>query len=154
MNTSATDRDTKNIGRIGLVRSAGAMFYDALLLFSVWYVATALVVWARGGESVAPGDPGFTALLAACAYLYFAGQWTRGGQTLGMKTWRIRLSVQGGNAPPGWWQASLRFTVAVCSALALGLGYLWALWDRDGLTLPDRLSGTRRRLADEGNTSP
>ena len=128
------------------MRSAGAMFYDTLLLFSVWFAVTALVVWARGGESIAPGDPVLTALLAACAYLYFAGQWARSGQTLGMKTWRIKLVAQGRTTPPNWSAASLRFVVAVCSGLPFGLGYLWALRDREGLTLPDRLSGTRRHL--------
>ncbi len=138
--------DAKTGGRIGLLRSLGAMFYYALLLFSVWYVVAALVLWTRGGELPAAGDPGLTALLIACAYLYFAAQWARGGQTLGMKTWRIRLTGRDGATPPGWPRASLRFVVAVGGAMALGIGYLWALWDADGLTLPDRLSGTRRRL--------
>ncbi len=146
MNTSAIDRKTKNIG---LIRSAGAIFYDTLLLFSAWFVVTALVVWACGGESIAPGDPVLTTLLAACAYFYFAGQWVRGGQTLGMKTWRIRLTVPGKMTPPSWSAATLRFVVATCSGLLFGLGYLWALWDHEGLTLPDRLSGTRRKLADD-----
>ncbi|HTT08423.1 MAG TPA: RDD family protein [Gammaproteobacteria bacterium] len=149
MRRPAAGAVAKNAGRIGVLRSFGAMFYDALLLFSVWYVVTALAVWMRGGQSIAAGDPKLTVVLIACTYLYFAGQWTRGGQTLGMKTWRIRLTMQGGTRPPGWFAASARFVVAVCSLLTLGFGYLWALWDTEGLTLPDRLSGTRRRLADD-----
>ena len=149
MKSSTADGDARNTGRIGLMRSMGAMFYDTLLLFSVWYVVTAVMVWVHGGESIASGDPKLTLLLTACAYLYFAGQWARGGQTLGMKTWRIKLTARNGGKYPGWPASSLRFAVAVCSLLALGFGYIWALWDPEGLTLPDRLSGTRRHLVDE-----
>ena len=149
MKTSMIDNGAENAGRIGFLRSLGAMFYDALLLFSVWYALTALMVWLRGGKNIASGDPLLTSMLAVCAYLYFAGQWVRGGQTLGMKTWRIKLTVTAGKASPGWSAATLRFAVALCSGLVFGLGYLWAFWDREGLTLPDRISGTRRRLVKE-----
>ena len=39
--------------------------------------------------------------------------------------------------------ASLRFVAALLSWAAVGLGFLWQLWDRDRLTWHDRISGTR-----------
>jgi uncharacterized RDD family membrane protein YckC len=74
--------------------------------------------------------------------LYFVWQWIRGGQTLAMKTWRIRLVANdGGPVTPN--TALLRYTVAWIGILPLGLSFLWSLVDRDGLYLHDRLSGTR-----------
>ena len=81
------------------------------------------------------------ALLATWAlfYLWF---WTHGGQTLGMRAWRIRLlSAEG--ATVGLGRALLRLGAAAISTLPLGLGHLWLLLDRDRLAWHDRLSGTR-----------
>ena len=73
------------------------------------------------------------------------GFWTHGGQTIAMKTWRIRVeSAEGGAVGTG--RAVRRYLFALLGAAAAGLGYLWALVDRDGQFLHDRLAGTR--LAD------
>jgi uncharacterized RDD family membrane protein YckC len=72
---------------------------------------------------------------------YFSWFWTRGGQTLAMKTWRIRLvRWDGGNV--GVARALHRYAIAVVGTVALGLGFLWALVDRDRQFLHDRLAGT------------
>ena len=72
---------------------------------------------------------------------YFVWFWTRGGQTLPMKTWRIRV-VRFDGAPLGFGRALHRYLLAVLGFLALGLGFLWALVDRDRQFLHDRLAGT------------
>lgn len=74
--------------------------------------------------------------------LYFAWQWTRGGQTLAMKTWRIRLETSDGRSiSPG--AALLRYTLAWLGVMALGATFIWALVDRDRQYLHDRLGRTR-----------
>jgi len=78
-------------------------------------------------------------LAIACAY--FVGFWAHGGQTLPMKTWRIRLvRAEGGAVNVG--RGVHRFALAVLGTLALGLGFLWAFFDRDRQFLHDRLAGT------------
>lgn len=73
--------------------------------------------------------------------LYFAWQWTHGGQTLAMKTWRIRLvNNDGGPLRPA--QALLRYAAAWPGTLMLGAGFLWALIDQDRQFLHDRIAGT------------
>ena len=79
--------------------------------------------------------------LAALAALYFIWQWCHGGQTLPMKTWRFRLVCTDGG-PVAWPRALHRYVIAVLGFLAVGLGFLWALVDRDRQFLHDRLSGT------------
>lgn len=73
---------------------------------------------------------------------YFVWQWTSVGQTLPMKTWRLKLVTCDGT-PLGWPRASLRYLLALASTAALGAGYAWALLDRDRQFLHDRLAGTR-----------
>lgn len=76
------------------------------------------------------------------AGVYLVWFWRRGGQTLAMKTWRIRLvDIQG--RPVSLRQAWLRFIVAVAGAMALGAGYVWAVFDREKQFLHDRIAGTR-----------
>jgi uncharacterized RDD family membrane protein YckC len=61
------------------------------------------------------------------------------GQTLAMKTWRIRVVNTAGGAIT-FQQALRRFAVAT---VLIGVSQIWGLFDRDRLFLHDRLSGTR-----------
>jgi uncharacterized RDD family membrane protein YckC len=128
----------------GLLRRLGAILYDTLLLLALLFMATIPFIALRGGEAVAPETPSYQLAMVAVAYLFFVGFWTRVGSTLGMRSWRLRVEAEGQRLPTVG-EASIRFAVAILSWLCLGLGFLWQLWDRDGLTWHDRASGTRLR---------
>ena len=87
------------------------------------------------------------ALLAATA-AYFIISWHRGGQTIGMRAWRLRVTDAAGGAP-GWRALWLRYLVGAIGLLAGGLGFWWAWIDRDRLAWHDRASGTRMRRIDK-----
>ena len=130
----------------GFLRRLGAITYDVLLLIAVLIMLSYPYVWLTGGHK-----PGYVVhslyqiyLLTIC-FLFYAGQWVRGGQTLGMRTWRIKLVRQDG-ASITWAIAFKRFIYALLSLLFLGLGFLWILHDRDKLAWHDRWSGTRMFL--------
>jgi uncharacterized RDD family membrane protein YckC len=59
-----------------------------------------------------------------------------------MKTWRLRLVARDGGSLT-WRQAWLRYLAALVGLAVLGLGFVWALFDRDRLFLHDRIAGTR-----------
>lgn len=84
----------------------------------------------------------FQAYLMLISALYFNIQWVRGGQTLAMKTWRLRL-VDADARPVSAGRALLRYAAAVASLALFGVGFLWALVDRDQQFLHDRIAGTR-----------
>lgn len=128
-----------------LLRRLGAMLYDSLLVIAVLMLATVPFVVVRGGDIVEPNENlVYQLCMLLVVYVFFVFFWTYGGQTLGMRAWRMRLETKAGNVP-SLQTASLRFLVASASLLALGLGFLWQLWDKDQLTWHDRLSGTRLR---------
>ena len=125
-----------------LARRLGAAGYDAILLFGVCYAATIPVLALHGGQAIAPGNAWFSAYLLGIIYLYFVWQWQRGGQTLGMKAWRMRLCDPRGERV-GWGRASMRFFAAAVSWGCAGLGFIWCLFNREGLGWHDYWSGTR-----------
>ncbi|HSG77160.1 MAG TPA: RDD family protein [Burkholderiales bacterium] len=125
----------------GLARRLGGMLYEALLLFAVAFFAGSAFHFASGA---APLEGwllrAHQAFLAAVFAAYFLWCWLRGGQTLAMKAWRVRLV----NVTPG--RALLRFACALV-LVPTGISIIWSLADRDGQFLHDRLAGTRLVLA-------
>ena len=118
------------------------MVYESLLLCGVTFFAGLLFLGASGG---APGGwlrHAFQLYLFLVIGLYFAGSWRRRGQTLAMKTWKLRL-VGANGARITLRQALLRYVCAwPCLALG-GIGILYAPFDRDRQFLHDRLAGTK-----------
>jgi uncharacterized RDD family membrane protein YckC len=128
-----------------LPRRLAAAVYDTLLVTALVFVVSAVALGVQVKLNPAAGDvlePHLTLLLIAVTTLgFFCFFWSRGGQTLGMQAWRIKLVDSAGRAPaPG--RALLRVLAALLSAACLGLGYLWCLIDRRGRYWHDYLSGT------------
>lgn len=126
----------------GLLRRLAAVAYDTLLVVALFVIPTSLVLAIRGGEPIPPGDVMYQLLLIATAAAFFVGFWTHGGQTLGMRAWRLRVEEKSG-APVTLRIGLLRFAVGVVSCAAFGLGMWWILIDPDKRTLYDRAAGTR-----------
>ncbi len=147
------------------------MLYESTLLFAVAFIATWLFQFAAGGAVVEGWQR--TALqfyLAAVLAAYFLWCWLRGGQTLAMKTWGIRLVVPGRPRIPArvalvrlllagvlvgsFWAAVIgafihRNPLLAFATLALsGVGLGWALFDPERQFLHDRLAGTRLVMSD------
>jgi len=122
------------------------MFYDALFVFAI--LALASLPWSVAGITPEhPLYPVYAAFLYALIAAYFTGFWTRGGQTPGMKTWKVRVVADGGG-PVGWRTALLRFAAAMLSLAAFGLGYAAALFHSERLAWHDRLSASRLVASD------
>ena len=140
--------------RAGLIRRLAAMMYDWLILAALWMAAMALALvlvallnavgiislasYTDHADFIAQHKVWFQLYSAAWFcwfYLYF---WCRGGQTLGMRAWRLLLVQQSGQAVT-FRQALLRAVTAL-----FGVGNLW-LWLRfgKGLALQDQLSNTQ-----------
>ncbi len=124
-----------------LLRRVAAILYDCLLLFGVMFAASLPLVIAIGGEAIMPGNPFYLLYLVAISYCYFSIAWTRSGQTLGMKSWRIRL-ISEHQAPVGHGRAICRFLSAILSWAACGAGFAWALIDTKHRCWHDLISGT------------
>ncbi|MCP5142775.1 MAG: RDD family protein [Chromatiales bacterium] len=128
--------------RPSLLRRLAAVGYDFLLLLSVWFLASFLVLPFTHGEAVATTAWWFKVYLLVVTFGFYGWFWTHGGQTLGMRAWRMKLLTED-RQPIGWGRAAIRFAVAGLSWGAFALGWLWMLWDREQCTWHDTLSRSR-----------
>jgi uncharacterized RDD family membrane protein YckC len=120
------------------------MIYEGLLLLGVLgvaFVAPQLVIGMIFGQL----PPGWILLAHAFLVLlaYFFWFWRHGGQTLAMKTWKVRLvAAQSGRAPSDR-QLLIRYFLCWPSLFFYAAGLVWALFDREHQFLHDRLAGTK-----------
>lgn len=127
-----------------------ALVYDTFLVVPIIMASTALTLGIHvqvfpvdtSKEVVAlpSGLVQATALLSVAIFYFIF--WRRGGQTLGMQAWRVKL-VNAAGLPVSNTQILLRLAAALVSYGALGLGLAWRFVDRDSCYLHDRISGTR-----------
>jgi uncharacterized RDD family membrane protein YckC len=111
-----------------------AGIYDLFPLVALWMLTAGLALLvAHGDVDLAHPSLGWLIGLRGALFVvtaaYFVISWARGGQTIGMRAWRLRIVDADGNAL-GWPRAIVRFAVACVSLLALGVGFFWCLVDR------------------------
>lgn len=115
------------------------MLYESFLLIAVLALVTLVFLLCFGDATQGSKRYLLMATLWLSMGLYFSWCWHRSGQTLAMKTWRVQLTTCEGYAL-SLSRAWLRYLLA---SIFFGATFLWALFDREGLFLHDRLSGCR-----------
>jgi uncharacterized RDD family membrane protein YckC len=126
----------------GIRRRLVCMLYESLVVFSILLIGFLLPQIVLSGFHFAQSARMLWLHMFLLLLAYFAWCWLNGGQTLPMKTWKLRIvSAEGTALRP--LQAVLRYLAAWPSILVFGIGILWALFDKDGQFLHDRIAGTR-----------
>jgi uncharacterized RDD family membrane protein YckC len=126
-----------------LRRRFASLLYEVLLLLGVLALAFMVpnlvvgVVW----QIVAPGWFEWLHVFVVLG-AYFLWYWLRGGQTLAMQTWKLKLVDAKTGRTVGLAQGLLRYVLAWPSVLT-GMGLAWAIIDPERQFLHDRLAGTR-----------
>ncbi|HEX5676747.1 MAG TPA: RDD family protein [Alcanivorax sp.] len=144
----------------GLLKRFMALVYDGFLVAALWFMTTGLFVIVYNQTGLPEEGAAVTAppqqvlqgvlfpLLILETWAFYAWFWLHGGQTLGMRAWRLQvLDYRGG--PMRFWQTVARFAAAALSWLTLGAGYLVVLV-HPHQTLHDRLSLTATVVLPKG----
>lgn len=119
-----------------------ALLYDTVVSIAILFTISALSLALKPDhQPVQPGSLasyGVFAAIWAGIGLYATASWRRGGQTIGMKPWRLKVVAADGGRPD-WRALLIRYAVA---SLSLGAALLWSLIDRERRGLHDLASGT------------
>ncbi len=130
----------------GFGRRFAALIYDGFLLAAILMIITFVPVVITNQailpETLGPGAYLYRGVLGAAIAGYYVLNWTRSGQTLGMRAWSLRAVTDRGR-PLGFRAALLRFVWAIVAWTPAALGVLWLYLDPERLALHDRLSKTR-----------
>ncbi len=128
----------------GILRRLAAIAYDLILLAALWLVTIAVLMPLTA--MVLPIQRAvFQVGLVGVTFLFFGWFWTHGGQTLGMRVWRMR-AVRNDGRPLTWRDALLRFAAAVPALLPAGIGLWYVAFDSERRALHDIWSRSRLEL--------
>lgn len=127
----------------GVGRRLMSMLYEALVVLAILLFAGLAFLGVANGRLSGSMRHVFQLYLFLILGIYFVTCWSRAGRTLPMQTWKMRVVSSDDHLPPGVGQAVLRYALAWLSLLLFGVGFFWALFDRDRQFLHDRLAGTR-----------
>jgi uncharacterized RDD family membrane protein YckC len=133
--------------RAGFARRLAALVYDSFLLAALLMVFTGGALFFTHGVAVLPATAGnwvyvYRAGLVLVIAGYYALNWRRSGQTLGMRAWRLRTVSDSGRTL-GWTAVILRLCFGFIAWAPAALGVLWLYLDPEHLALQDRFSRTR-----------
>lgn len=118
-----------------------SLLYEGLVVFSVLLIGFLLPQVVLSGFGMNLSAKLLWLHVFVLLMLYFLWCWLNGGQTLPMKTWKLRITSQDGSRLRPT-QALLRFLAAWPSILFFGAGLFWAIFDKDKQFLHDRIAGT------------
>jgi uncharacterized RDD family membrane protein YckC len=93
-----------------------AGFYDGLLLLALWLSSLLASAFMTTLSGLPRNDRTNSVLLLVVGAVYFCWSWTHGGQTLGMRAWRLKLRRLDG-APVRWQVALVRYVLMLASWL-------------------------------------
>jgi len=145
--------DSINYAPVSLVKRLLAIIYDLVLLtaicFSIAVIVSIFTTFImNNGNAITEEHPFYImnqiimlSTIFISGFLFYVWFWTHGGQTLGMKTWMLRLVSENGQAISKK-QAATRALVAVLSWCVFGLGFLWCFIDSRKRTWHDILSSS------------
>ncbi|MCL2021916.1 MAG: RDD family protein [Betaproteobacteria bacterium] len=140
MNAGDISRSTSSPS---FVRCLSAMLYELLLLIGVIAIGWLLphILLGSLANVLAPAWVHQLHFVLLPAF-YFVWFWLHGGQTLAMRTWKIRIvDKDGGPLRP--MQALFRYLAAWFSLICFGIGFFWRFVDPERQFLHDRLAGSR-----------
>lgn len=137
-----------DISPVSLIKRLLVIVYDLFLLVACLFIAEIIPIILNHGEAISI-DNGVLiyyvvhpAYLLLVGFVFFGWFWTHGGQTLGMKTWKIQIQTSDGQQM-NWSKSAIRFMAAIFSWGVCGLGFLWSLFDNQKRTWHDIISGTQ-----------
>jgi len=131
-----------NMTAPSLIKLGACLLYELLTVIAIVFVSAGLFLWIAGDATQGAKRLLLQIFLWLIVGAYFIWCWRQSGQTLAMQAWKIKL-IDDDSQLLSLNIAILRYVLATLSVVLCGLGFLWAIMDRQHLFLHDRLLKTR-----------
>lgn len=126
-----------------------AFIYDVFPILAIFLLTSLLVTLIRKGDIVEPHTFWFSFLIFFELAIYYIYSWKVGGQTLGMRAWKMKIIPnQPNKATLTWTEAVLRFIAGILSFLLLGLGLFWKPFTKNKSSWMDTISHSQVKTID------
>lgn len=125
-----------------LIKLGACLLYELLTVIAIVFVSAGLFLWVAGDATHGAKRLLLQIFLWLTIGAYFVRCWLKSGQTLAMQAWKLKL-VTDDSQLLGLKAALLRYLLATLSFALCGLGFLWAIVDRQHLFLHDRILRSR-----------
>lgn len=131
-----------NMTAPSLIKLGACLLYELLTVIAIVFVSAGLFLWIAGDATQGAKRLLLQIFLWLIVGAYFIWCWRQSGQTLAMQAWKIKL-IDDDSQLLSLNIAILRYVLATLSVVLCGLGFLWAIMDRQHLFLHDRLLKNR-----------
>ncbi|HEY9210645.1 MAG TPA: RDD family protein [Methylotenera sp.] len=131
-----------NIVAPSLIKLGACLLYELLTVIAIVFVSAGLFVWIAGDSTHGVKRLLLQIFLWLIVGAYFVWCWRQSGKTLAMQAWKFKL-VGHDSQLLSFNIAVLRYVLATLGIMLCGLGFLWAIADRQHLFLHDRLLKSR-----------
>jgi uncharacterized RDD family membrane protein YckC len=125
-----------------LIKLGACLLYELLTVLAIVFVSAGLFVWIAGDATHGAKRLLLQIFLWLIVGAYFVWCWRQSGQTLAMQAWKFKL-IGDDSQLLSLKIAVLRYVLATLSMALCGLGFVWAIVDRQHLFLHDRLLKSR-----------
>lgn len=121
-----------------LIKLGACLLYELLAVIAIVFASAGIFLWLFGDATTGLKRLLLQLFLWSIIGAYFVWCWLKSGQTLAMQAWKIKLLDE-------HYQllslklAVLRYALASISLMLCGIGFLWAIVDKERLFLHDRL---------------
>ena len=118
-----------------------AIFYDLILLATMFLLASAIAIVFNEHQAFASGNFIMPLWLIFVASLYYCISWKSSGQTLGLKAWGLKL-VKLDGSDFSWLEVITRFFISLILFCTI-VGFLWLLFNKNRLTIYDIVTNSK-----------
>lgn len=125
-----------------LIKLGACLLYELLTVIAIVFVSAGLFLWIAGDATHGAKRMLLQIFLWLTVGAYFVWCWRKSGRTLAMQAWKFKL-IGDDKQLLSFKIAALRYVLATLGMVLFGLGFLWAIVDRQHLFLHDRLLKSR-----------
>jgi len=127
-----------------------AFLYDIFPILGVFLLTSLAILLIRNGIELERFTPWFMILLFSELAFYYIYSWKKGGQTIGMKAWKIKIVPNQKNQMSlSWNQALTRFLTGMLSTVLIGGGLFWKLFNKTNQSWMDLASDSQTVTVEE-----